>query len=70
MEKKTFEVSGMKCEHCKANVENALTALNGVVSAQADLEKHQVTVAYDETAVRPAAFKQAVDDSGSYELTL
>ena len=29
-----YAVSGMKCVHCKANVENALKALNGVVSAE------------------------------------
>ena len=35
MKKNVYAVSGMKCVHCKVNVENALKALNGVVSAEA-----------------------------------
>ena len=38
MKKNVYAVSGMKCVHCKANVENVLKALNGVVSAEANLE--------------------------------
>ena len=33
MEKKNFAVSGMKCVHCKARVEEAIRALDGVVIA-------------------------------------
>jgi len=49
MKKNVYAVSGMKCVHCKANVENALKALNGVVSAEANLEDANVTVEYDES---------------------
>ena len=37
--KKTFSVSGMKCSHCAANVENALKAVKGVVSAEAQISR-------------------------------
>jgi len=56
MKKNVYAVSGMKCVHCKANVENALKALNGVVSAEANLEDANVTV--------------ELDNSGRYELSL
>ena len=40
----TFSVEGMMCGHCKAHVENALTDLRGVSSAEASLEAKNVTV--------------------------
>ena len=70
MKSDIFAVSGMKCVHCKANVENALKSLNGVKSAEANLEKANVNVAYDESVVTPAQLKEAVDNSGRYELSL
>lgn len=56
--------------HCKANVENALRGLDGVVGAEANLETRSVIVEYDATAVTPADIKKAVDGSGRFELTL
>ncbi len=70
METKTFPVSGMKCVHCKANVENAIKELAGVSSAEANLDEGSVTVQYDATAVTPAQMKEAVENRGHYELTL
>lgn len=40
---KTLTVEGMKCAHCSARVEKALSALSGV-SAKADLESKIVKV--------------------------
>ena len=59
MKSDIFAVSGMKCVHCKANVENALKSLNGVKSAEANLEKANVNVEYDESVVTPAQLKEA-----------
>lgn len=70
MKSDIFAVSGMKCVHCKASVENALKSLNGVKSAEANLEKANVNVEYDESVVTPAQLKEAVDNSGRYELSL
>lgn len=70
METKTFSVSGMKCPHCKANVENAIKALDGVSEAVASVADANVTVTYDTSRVTPDDIKRAVDDSGRYELTL
>ena len=60
----------MKCVHCKANVENALTAVAGVRTAEASLEDADVTVEYDENKVTPDQLKAAVDNSGRYEMSL
>lgn len=64
---KTFTVNGMKCVHCKANVENALKGLDGVNSAVVSLDDHNVTVDYDETKVSEDKMKEAVDNAGHYE---
>ena len=39
-----FEVEGMACNHCKANVEKALKSIEGVESAEADLLTGRATV--------------------------
>ena len=38
MEKK-MKIEGMKCMHCKANVERALSAVPGVTGAEVNLEE-------------------------------
>lgn len=65
--KKTFTVNGMKCPHCKANVENALRGLDGVSSAVVSLADHNVAVDYDESLITPERMKDAVDNAGHYE---
>lgn len=66
--KKTFTVTGMKCEHCEARVENALKELNGVNSAKADHNANTVTVDYDEANVTPEQMTEAVNALGRYEM--
>lgn len=68
--KQTFKVEGMKCPMCKAKVEDAIKALDGVIRADADLSQHNVTVEYDETAVSPSDFERAVSAAGRYSLSL
>lgn len=65
--KKTFTVNGMKCPHCKANVENALCGLDGVNSAVVSLADHNVAVDYDDSKVSAEQMKEAVDNAGCYE---
>lgn len=64
MEKSVFAVEGMMCSGCASNVENALTGLNGVMNAKADLKEKEVTVEYDETAVNPEKMAAAVKAAG------
>lgn len=58
-----FGVEGMSCGHCKASVEKALLAVDGVKSAQADLEKKSVKVKGDAT-LKLEALKEAVRAAG------
>lgn len=59
----SFTVEGMMCEHCKARVENALKAVNGVSFAQADLEAKTVTVEAD-ASVSKEMLENAVTEAG------
>ncbi|MEG2134595.1 MAG: heavy-metal-associated domain-containing protein, partial [Clostridia bacterium] len=59
---KTLSVSGMMCGHCKAHVEKALNALDGV-TATVDLDKKTARV----VMARPVsddALRAAVTDAG------
>lgn len=64
MKTQTFSVSGMACGHCKARVEAALNALNGVSQAAASVEQKSVTVSYDEAVLAPAQLQAAVEAAG------
>ena len=46
---KTMAVEGMKCMHCKASVEKALKAVDGVLDAEADLESKTAVIRTDFT---------------------
>ena len=70
MTTKTFNVNGMKCMHCKANVENAIQSLDGVQCALADIGAKNVKVDYDESRVKDADLKAAVEGAGHYELQI
>lgn len=70
MKKEVFAVSGMKCVHCKATVEKALTSLVGVHNAEVNLTNANVTVEYDDNEVSTSQLKEAVDNSGRFEMTL
>lgn len=40
----SFKVDGMMCTHCKARVQKALEAIDGVASVEVDLQSKLVTV--------------------------
>jgi copper chaperone len=68
MEQKTFKVSGMKCTHCRASVEEALCAVSGVSAAEVSLEAAEAKVSYDPATVSPELLSAAVAASGHFEL--
>lgn len=70
MIKRIFPVSGMKCVNCKANVERAIQALDGVSTAVVCLEDSNVEVEFDEAVVSPKDMKAAVDDLGRFEMEI
>ena len=53
-------VEGMMCEHCKAHVEKALNAIDGI-QAKVDLEKN---CAFVEGEADEATLKQAIEEAG------
>ena len=51
----------MNCSHCKACVEKAVFALDGVVFAEANVAKKELVV---EGTIDEAALKTAIEDAG------
>ena len=64
METTSFEVGGMSCGGCVANVKRVLEALPGVQSASVTLEPAQARVDYDPSRVKAEAFYDAVRSAG------
>lgn len=60
---KTMVIEGMMCMHCKAHVEKALNAIDGV-TATVDLENKTATISGD---VADEVLTKAVTDAG-YEV--
>ena len=60
---KTMVIEGMMCMHCKAHVEKALNAIDGV-TATVDLENKTATITGD---VSDEVLTKAVTDAG-YEV--
>ena len=56
MEKK-MKIEGMKCMHCKANVEKALAAVPGVTGAEVSLEEKTAAEARVELGSVPAVIR-------------
>jgi len=54
----------MGCDACVARVQKAVSALDGVSRAAADLKQETLTVEYDESKVDFARLRDAVDNSG------
>ena len=63
-EEMILSVDGMHCNHCKAKVENALKALKGVKSAEADLASGDVKVSYIPSRIDANALCEAVVAAG------
>ena len=58
-----MQIDGMSCEHCKARVEKALQAVDGVSQAVVSLEKNTADVTATE-AVTDGELTKAVEDAG------
>ena len=48
MERKTLSVTGMSCNGCEQNVENALQSLDGVSRVKADHQDDTVDIVVDD----------------------
>ena len=58
---KTYRVNGMNCSHCKACVEKAAFALEGVTFAAANVAKKELII---EGSVDESALKTAIEEAG------
>lgn len=63
-EELVFAIEGMSCMHCVGKVDKGLTEMDGVFSAEVDLEEKRATVRYDPEKVGAEAIKQKVADLG------
>jgi len=59
-----LKIGGMTCGGCVRSVTKRLAALDGVKSADVNLEAAKATVEYDETRATPAAMIAAVKQIG------
>lgn len=62
-----LNVRGMTCEACETHIEVPLRKLQGVITAEADYNKHNVTVVYDPAQVTVEKIKETITATG-YEL--
>ena len=64
MQTETLSVQGMSCAACVGHVTRALEGLDGVQSAQVNLEEQRAVVTYDPAKVGPAQMAEAVAEEG------
>ena len=57
-------IEGMHCAACSLTVEDALTRIPGVISAQVGAASHRAKVVWSANAVKPSIWMQAVQNSG------
>ncbi len=61
--KKIIHIEGMCCEHCAKRVENALSAVSGVVSADVKLKKKTAVVRSREE-IDEAEISKVISEAG------
>lgn len=64
MEKTTFDVLGMTCASCQANVTKAVSKLEGVEAVDVSLLSNTMKVEYDPDTVSPQQIESAVSNIG------
>ena len=61
---KVIKVDGMSCDHCKNTIESALAKINGVRTAEVDLDKNEVRVDYNDELVSTKDLHDTIEDQG------
>ncbi len=64
MKTEKYQVTGMTCAACQANVTRCVEKLDGVCGVNVNLLSNQMTVSYDETKLDEAAITGAVEKIG------
>ncbi len=60
----TVKVAGWHCAGCAEETADAIKKVKGVKSVDADFDKGEIVVAYDDSKAKPADFEKAVKKSG------
>ena len=61
--RKTITIEGMHCNHCKMAVEKVLKKIDGVMSAEVDLEKKIAVIEY-EGIIEDETIKSIITEEG------
>jgi copper chaperone CopZ len=64
MTQTTVKVKGWHCAGCAEETADAIKKVKGVKSVDADFDKGEIVVAYDDAKAKPADFEKAVKKSG------
>lgn len=64
MTEKTLSVPAVHCDHCISSIEGAVGGLAGVDAVHVDLNRKDVTVNFDDSAVAIEAIVEAIEDQG------
>ena len=64
MKTEKYNITGMTCAACQANITRCVSKLNGVTDVSVSLLSNQMSVTYDETALTSAQIEAAVDKIG------
>ena len=59
-----FNVPEVSCGHCKSTIEGALLPLNGIETAEVDIDGRTVSVSFDEAVVDRTSVVRAIEASG------
>lgn len=61
--KKTIEIEGMQCNHCKMTVEKALSTIEGVTNVEVSLENKTATIESTKE-IDENQIKQLIEEAG------
>ncbi len=67
MTEKVLAVSEVHCGHCVSSIESAVSSIEGVHNVKVDLDRKDVTVSFDESAVGIDLIVDAIQEQG-YEV--
>ncbi|MBQ9930970.1 MAG: heavy metal translocating P-type ATPase [Firmicutes bacterium] len=64
MKTEKFQITGMTCAACQANITRAVTKLDGIGEVNVNLLSHSMTASFDEEKLDPAAIIKTVQGIG------
>ncbi|HVE75807.1 MAG TPA: copper ion binding protein [Actinomycetota bacterium] len=64
MQEQVLEVPEVHCGHCVSSIEGAVGSLEGVEKVKVDLDRKDVTVAFDDASLSVEQIVKAIEDQG------